>query len=77
MYFCLILSESNLGKVKLFIENQAEIHQKMFLKEEINYLNHLHNVDLRDEEIEEEILQWARTWGARFAFNQIGSEWIR
>ncbi len=75
-YCAYSVSESNLGKVRLFIDNQLEIHQKMFLKEEIQYLNLLHNVDLRDEEIEEEIKGWKQIWGARFAFHQIGQDWL-
>jgi putative transposase len=75
-YCAYSVSESNLDKVRLFIENQEEIHVKMFLKEEIQYLNTLHNVDLRDEEIDKEILEWKRNWGSRFVFHQIGSEWL-
>jgi putative transposase len=75
-YCAYSVSESNLDKVKLFIENQDEIHQKMFLKEEIQYLNTLHNVDLRDEEIDKEIQEWKRNWGDRFVFHQIGSDWL-
>lgn len=75
-YCAYSVSESNLEKVKLFIENQEDVHQKMFLKEEIQYLNRLHNVDLRDEEIELEMQQWVRKWGSRFTFHQIGSDWL-
>lgn len=75
-YCAYSVSESNLGKVRLFIDNQLEIHQKMFLKEEIQYLNLLHKVDLRDEEIEEEIKVWKQIWGTRFAFHQIGQDWL-
>ena len=37
-----------LEKTSVFIENQAEIHQKMGFIEEMEKLNALHKVDLRD-----------------------------
>jgi putative transposase len=46
------VSESLLPKTQLFIENQAEIHLKMGHAEEIQRLNALHKVDIRDLDME-------------------------
>jgi putative transposase len=46
------VSESLLSKTEIFIKTQAEIHQKMGYAEEINRLNALHNVDVRDVNME-------------------------
>jgi putative transposase len=42
------VSESLLPKMHTFIETQPEIHQKMGYEEEIQRLNALHKVDMRD-----------------------------
>jgi putative transposase len=47
-YSAYSVSESLLEKTTLFIESQAEIHQKMGFYDEVNKLNALHKVDLRD-----------------------------
>ena len=47
-YCAYSVSESMLEKTSVFIENQAEIHQKMGFIEEMEKLNALHKVDLRD-----------------------------
>ncbi len=72
-YCAYSVSESNLDKVKMFIENQETVHQTMLLSEEIQFLNLLHHVDLEDEEIEREMENWC----GRFTFKHIGKEWLR
>jgi putative transposase len=47
-YCAYSVSESLLPKTKIFIETQAAIHLKMGTLEEIERLNTLHNVDMRD-----------------------------
>lgn len=51
-YCAYSVSESMLEKTSVFIENQAEIHQKMGFIEEMEKLNALHKVDLRDGEFD-------------------------
>ena len=47
--YCLYsVSESLLSKTQIFIETQAEIHRRMGAKEEMERLNILHKVDMRD-----------------------------
>ncbi|MBL7818711.1 MAG: transposase [Saprospiraceae bacterium] len=71
-YCAYSVSESVAPKVAEFIDNQLQIHQRMYLKDEIHYLNQLHNVDLRDEELEVEI----QNWGSKYSFKHIGKEWL-
>jgi putative transposase len=71
-YCAYSVSESNVSKVKTFIESQETIHQTMFLSEEIQFLNLLHHVDLEDEEIERDM----ENWRERFSFKHIGREWL-
>lgn len=47
-YSAYSVSESLVEKTKIFIESQEEMHQKMGFYDEINKLNVLHKVDLRD-----------------------------
>jgi putative transposase len=45
------VSESLLPRTQLFIEKQVEIHQKMSYTEEIERLNTLHKVDMKDLDV--------------------------
>ena len=47
-YSAYSVSESLLEKTTHFIETQEEVHQRMGFYDEVNKLNALHNVDLRD-----------------------------
>ena len=71
-YCAYSVSESGLEKTQSFIDNQVFIHKKMSLLNEISLLNKLHNVDVQDEEMENEM----KVFEPRFSFKHIGDEWL-